>query len=49
MKTLKVQDIHVASYETFAGLAERLPGFIEDALQCQAAALSPWLGIASRI
>ena len=30
MKTLKVEDVYPASYETFAEVAERLPTFIED-------------------
>jgi putative transposase len=30
MKTLKVEDIYPAGYETFADVAERLPRFIED-------------------
>lgn len=29
MKTLKVEDVYPASYETFADVAERLPMFIE--------------------
>lgn len=29
MKTLKVEDVHRAGYETFADVAERLPIFIE--------------------
>lgn len=45
MKTLKVEDIYTAGYETFADVAERLP---KD-LQRQTAALSHWLQIASRI
>ncbi|OJH51774.1 hypothetical protein ATN81_27380 [Agrobacterium pusense] len=30
MKTLKVEDVYVAGYETFADVAERLPRFIEE-------------------
>ncbi|BCH62462.1 hypothetical protein RvVAR0630_pl06040 (plasmid) [Agrobacterium vitis] len=30
MKTLKVEDIYPAGYETFADVAERLPRFIEE-------------------
>ncbi|WP_256364428.1 MULTISPECIES: integrase core domain-containing protein [unclassified Shinella] len=30
MKTLKVEDIYIAGYETFADVAERLPRFIEE-------------------
>ncbi len=30
MKTLKVEDIYTAGYETFADVAERLPRFIEE-------------------
>lgn len=30
MKTLKVEDIYPAEYETFADVAERLPRFIEE-------------------
>ncbi|SMD19334.1 Integrase core domain-containing protein [Rhizobium sp. RU36D] len=30
MKTLKVEEIHPAGYETFADVAERLPRFIEE-------------------
>ncbi|WP_197433303.1 integrase core domain-containing protein [Agrobacterium vitis] len=30
MKTLKVEDLYPAGYETFADVAERLPRFIED-------------------
>lgn len=30
MKTLKVEDIYEAGYETFADVAERLPRFIEE-------------------
>lgn len=30
MKTLKVEDVYIAGYETFADVAERLPRFIEE-------------------
>ncbi|PRD41877.1 hypothetical protein C5748_19700 [Phyllobacterium phragmitis] len=30
MKTLKVEDIYIAGYETFADVAERLPRFIDE-------------------
>lgn len=30
MKTLKVEDVYAAGYETFADVAERLPRFIEE-------------------
>ncbi|MGO9133479.1 MAG: IS3 family transposase [Methylovirgula sp.] len=30
MKTLKVEDVYVAGYETFADVAERLPRFIDE-------------------
>lgn len=30
MKTLKVEDVYIAGYETFADVAERLPKFIEE-------------------
>lgn len=30
MKTLKVEDIYEADYETFADVAERLPRFIDE-------------------
>ncbi|NSX89143.1 integrase core domain-containing protein [Agrobacterium tumefaciens] len=30
MKTLKVEDIYTAGYESFADVAERLPTFIEE-------------------
>lgn len=30
MKTLKVEDIYPAGYENFAGVAQRLPRFIEE-------------------
>ncbi|MGK6316562.1 hypothetical protein [Neorhizobium sp. DT-125] len=29
MKTLKVEDVYIAGYETFADVAERFPRFIE--------------------
>lgn len=29
MKTLKVEDIYIAGYDSFADVAERLPRFIE--------------------
>lgn len=29
MKTLKVEEVYIAGYETFADVAERLPVFIE--------------------
>jgi putative transposase len=30
MKTLKVEDVYPAGYETFAEVADRLPKFIEE-------------------
>lgn len=30
MKTLKVEDVYIAGYETFADVVERLPRFIEE-------------------
>jgi putative transposase len=30
MKTLKVEDVYIAGYETIADVAERLPRFIEE-------------------
>ena len=30
MKTLKVEDIYTAGYETFADVADRLPGCIDE-------------------
>ncbi|WP_195180447.1 integrase core domain-containing protein [Mesorhizobium sp. INR15] len=30
MKTLKVEDVYVAGYDSFADVAERLPRFIEE-------------------
>jgi putative transposase len=30
MKTLKIEDVYVAGYETFADVAERLPRFIDE-------------------
>jgi len=30
MKTLKVEDVHDAGYETFVDVAERLPKFINE-------------------
>jgi putative transposase len=30
MKTLKVEDVYIAGYETFADVIERLPRFIEE-------------------
>ena len=30
MKTLKVEDVYIAGYETFQDVATRLPAFIEE-------------------
>jgi len=30
MNTLKVEDVYIAAYETFADVAERLPRFIKE-------------------
>ena len=35
MKTLKVEEVYVAGYRTFADVAERLPRFIDDVYNSQ--------------
>lgn len=49
MKTLKVEDVYPAGYETFADVADAIAQVHRKSRQCQAAALSPRLSIASRI
>jgi putative transposase len=48
MKTLKVEDVYVAGYDSFADVAERLPKLIEEVYNSKRC-IQPWLSNTSGI